>query len=70
MLPSSPQVNEVYLSGDGILSAIRSLNGHGNTLAIDSTTLDVSTAKQVSKQVAEEGGIRMVDAPVSGGPPT
>ncbi|KAG8886470.1 hypothetical protein FRB97_002981 [Tulasnella sp. 331] len=70
MLPSSPQVNEVYLGADGIFLSISRLRGHSEarleTLAIDSTTLDVVTAKEVSDKVAH-AGIRMVDAPVSGG---
>lgn len=70
MLPSSPQVNEVYLGADGIFPSISRLRDHSEagleTLAIDSTTLDVVTAKEVSRQVAH-AGIRMVDAPVSGG---
>ncbi|KAG9014996.1 hypothetical protein FRB94_007068 [Tulasnella sp. JGI-2019a] len=70
MLPSSPQVNEVYLSTDGIFPSISRLRDGSETglqtLAIDSTTLDVVTAKEVAEKVAL-AGVAMVDAPVSGG---
>ncbi|KAG8899045.1 hypothetical protein FRB99_006962 [Tulasnella sp. 403] len=72
MLPSSPQVNQVYLDESGILPSILKLRNAAAdpstcaTLAIDSTTLDVSTAKDVAKRVGE-AQISMVDAPVSGG---
>lgn len=76
MLPSSPQVNQVYLTSEsgilpGVLKALSSPAGTKpedlKTLAIDSTTLDVSTAKDVAQRVAKEAQISMVDAPVSGG---
>jgi len=71
MLPSSPQVNQVYLGDAGILPSVLALRRDTKigiaTLAIDSTTLDVSTAKEVSTRVAREAQISMVDAPVSGG---
>lgn len=79
MLPSSPQVNQVYLSSEsGILPGVLKLLSSSSssaparpedlkTLAIDSTTLDVSTAKDVAHRVAKEAQINMVDAPVSGG---
>ncbi|KAG8933754.1 hypothetical protein FRC01_007221 [Tulasnella sp. 417] len=73
MLPSSPQVNQVYLSSEsgilpGVLKALSSSAPHRTpedlkTLAIDSTTLDVSTAKEVAQRVAKEAQISMVDAP-------
>jgi 3-hydroxyisobutyrate dehydrogenase len=69
MLPSSPQVNEVYLGPAGVLPALlgtRSPAQGFDTLAIDSTTLDVTTAKDVAARLTD-GGIRIVDAPVSGG---
>lgn len=66
MLPSSPQVKSVY--SEGLLPVLRSLPQEQarSTLCIDSTTLDVSVAKQVSSQVVCTGA-EMVDAPVSGG---
>ncbi len=66
MLPSSPQVNTVYR--DGIIPSINKLSTADarDTLCIDSTTLDVTVARDVAKDVNATGA-RMVDAPVSGG---
>lgn len=66
MLPSSPQVEEVYRNG--IIPALESLpsdQAH-STLCIDSTTLDVHVARDVAEEVHQLGAV-MVDAPVSGG---
>ncbi|RDB21345.1 3-hydroxyisobutyrate dehydrogenase, mitochondrial [Hypsizygus marmoreus] len=66
MLPSSPQVRSVYL--EGILPVLRRLPSEqaGATICIDSTTLDVTVAREVSEKVISTGA-EMVDAPVSGG---
>ncbi|KAF8078140.1 3-hydroxyisobutyrate dehydrogenase [Lyophyllum atratum] len=66
MLPSSPQVKTVY--SEGLLPVLRRLPQEQarSTLCIDSTTLDVSVARQVSADVISTGA-EMVDAPVSGG---
>jgi len=66
MLPSSPEVRVVY--GDGIIPALQRLSEDQarNTLCIDSTTLDVTVAKNVATDVVGTGA-QMVDAPVSGG---
>ncbi len=61
MLPTGAEVRDVYLGGRGILEAIDAA-----TLVIDCSTIDVATAREVSAR-AEERGIAMVDAPVSGG---
>ena len=61
MLPAGEQVREVYLEGDGVLSAVAP-----GTLLIDSSTIDVETARAV-EHAAQERGLAMVDAPVSGG---
>ncbi|MGO8916653.1 MAG: 3-hydroxyisobutyrate dehydrogenase [Stellaceae bacterium] len=61
MLPAGPQVRQVYAGDGGILGAAR--NG---ALLIDSSTIDVETARWVSKAAAERG-FDMLDAPVSGG---
>jgi 3-hydroxyisobutyrate dehydrogenase len=61
MLPAGEQVREVYLGDGGVLAAA----GKG-TLLIDSSTIDVNTAREVA-QAAHEEGLAMVDAPVSGG---
>ncbi|KAJ3743849.1 NAD binding domain of 6-phosphogluconate dehydrogenase-domain-containing protein [Lentinula raphanica] len=66
MLPSSPQVQNVY--NNGIIPTLRSLPADQvqSTLCIDSTTLDVDVARSVSENVTALGS-QMVDAPVSGG---
>jgi 3-hydroxyisobutyrate dehydrogenase len=61
MLPSSPQVREVYLSGGGVLANIRP-----GIMAVDSSTIDPHTAREVAAAAARQGN-PMVDAPVSGG---
>jgi 3-hydroxyisobutyrate dehydrogenase len=61
MLPAGEQVREVYLGADGVLGAV----GQG-TLLIDSSTIDVATARAVAS-AARERGLAMIDAPVSGG---
>jgi len=75
MLPSSPEVQAVYLSGSGIVEALNSPTPTSPVSAehdrepkifIDSTTLDVHVARDVSNQVFAAGA-EMVDAPVSGG---
>jgi 3-hydroxyisobutyrate dehydrogenase len=61
MLPSGREVNEIYLGPDGIIA--HALPG---SLLIDSSTIDVDTARNVAAS-AEAKGLLMVDAPVSGG---
>ncbi len=61
MLPAGRHVREVYAGPTGILAAARR-----GTLFIDSSTIDVATAREVA-QAAEAAGMPMVDAPVSGG---
>jgi 3-hydroxyisobutyrate dehydrogenase len=61
MLPAGKQVREVYLDGNGVLGAVGS-----NTLLIDSSTIDVESARAVAAE-AEKKGLAMLDAPVSGG---
>src|SRR5476649_1595785 len=61
MLPSGKEVREVYLGGNGVLGAA----GPG-TLLIDSSTIDVESARAVAA-AAEKKGFGMLDAPVSGG---
>ncbi|KAG8748168.1 hypothetical protein FRC10_008901 [Ceratobasidium sp. 414] len=66
MLPSSPQVKDVYLGERGILHGILKRPERIDSLCVDSTTLDVDVAKDVAAQI-EAAGTNMVDAPVSGG---
>ena len=61
MLPAGPEVREAYLGRDGVLAAVQH-----STLLVDSSTIDVKTAREVA-QAAEEQGLAMIDAPVSGG---
>ncbi|HWV41327.1 3-hydroxyisobutyrate dehydrogenase [Pseudorhodoplanes sp.] len=61
MLPSGNEVRETYLGPDGIIE-----NATPGALLIDSSTIDVETAREVAA-AAEAKGLPMVDAPVSGG---
>jgi 3-hydroxyisobutyrate dehydrogenase len=61
MLPAGQQVREVYLGPSGIIE-----NANAGTLLIDCSTIDVETARAVAK-AAEQKGLLMIDAPVSGG---
>ena len=61
MLPSGKIVRSVYLGDEGLIE-----NAPDNLLLIDSSTIDVETARDVSK-AAEQKNLRIVDAPVSGG---
>ncbi len=61
MLPAGEQVRAAYLGEEGIIA--RATPG---TSLIDSSTIDVSTAREVAA-AAEAKGLLMVDAPVSGG---
>jgi 3-hydroxyisobutyrate dehydrogenase len=61
MLPSGKEVREVYLGLSGIIE-----NANAGTLLIDCSTIDVKTARAVAG-AAEQKGLLMLDAPVSGG---
>jgi len=61
MLPSGAEVREIYLGPDGIIERARQ-----GALLIDSSTIDVKTAREVAAAAAARG-ILIVDAPVSGG---
>lgn len=61
MLPAGAHVSSVYLGDKGLLAAA----GKG-TLFIDSSTIDVDTARNVA-DAAAQAGMEMIDAPVSGG---
>lgn len=61
MLPAGRHVEGVYLGEDGLIAAAKA-----GTLFIDSSTIDVATARKVAV-AAEAAGMAMVDAPVSGG---
>jgi 3-hydroxyisobutyrate dehydrogenase len=61
MLPSGKEVRELYLEPGGIVDS-----ANPGTLLIDSSTIDVATARDAAAS-AEAKGLLMVDAPVSGG---
>lgn len=61
MLPAGAHVRKVYGDDDGIFAHARS-----GTLLIDSSTIDVDSARAVAEG-ARAAGMSMVDAPVSGG---
>ncbi|WP_434140762.1 3-hydroxyisobutyrate dehydrogenase [Pseudomonas luteola] len=61
MLPAAAHVRSVYLGEEGLLAALPD-----GAVAIDSSTIDPQTAREVA-QVAAGRGVAMADAPVSGG---
>ena len=61
MLPAGQHVKSVYLGDSGIIAAARP-----GTIMMDCSTIDVDSAREVVA-VAEQAGLHMVDAPVSGG---
>lgn len=61
MLPAGAHVRAVYLGDEGILAAAAP-----GTLFIDSSTIDVASARAVAS-AADDAGFAMLDAPVSGG---
>ena len=61
MLPAGPHVRQVYTGEGGLLAAAKP-----GALLIDSSTIDVESARAVAKAAAERG-FDMLDAPVSGG---
>lgn len=61
MLPSGKEVRALYLGEKGLIA-----NAKANTLFIDSSTIDVETARAVASEAVKHGH-EMLDAPVSGG---
>ncbi|SRR5579871_3049048 len=61
MLPASEHVRDVYTSSGGVIETAAA-----GALLIDSSTINVATARDVAAQ-ADGRGLAMVDAPVSGG---
>jgi len=61
MLPAGQHVRDVYLGANGVLAKAKP-----GTLFIDSSTIDVDTARAVAAE-ADNRGMLMIDAPVSGG---
>ena len=63
VLPNSPQVKEVVLGRNGIDEGVRA-----GTIVIDMSSIAPQAAQEVAKALAEIG-VKMIDAPVSGGEP-
>ncbi|CAJ0636078.1 4088_t:CDS:2 [Entrophospora sp. SA101] len=63
MLPSSVEVEKVYLNDGDDESLVNSIDK--NSFLIDSSTIDQSVSKYVAKQIINKGATA-VDAPVSG----
>ena len=63
MLPNSPHVKTVVMGKQGVLEGIKS----GSTL-IDMSSIAPGTSQEVCKACAAKG-VKMLDAPVSGGEP-
>ena len=61
MLPAGRHVREVYMGAGGVIETAAP-----GTLLIDSSTIDVASARAV-EEAAQAKGLGMVDAPVSGG---
>uniref|UniRef100_A0AAY5L0I5 6-phosphogluconate dehydrogenase NADP-binding domain-containing protein n=1 Tax=Esox lucius TaxID=8010 RepID=A0AAY5L0I5_ESOLU len=61
MLPSSPNVIDVYTGANGILKKVKK-----GSLLIDSSTIDPAVSKEMALAVEKMGAVFM-DAPVSGG---
>jgi 3-hydroxyisobutyrate dehydrogenase len=61
MLPAGQHVREVYTGAGGVLAS-----ADPNTLLIDSSTIDVASARAVAEAAAAKK-LLMIDAPVSGG---
>jgi len=61
MLPEGKHSKEVYLGENGIINKVSN-----NCLLIDCSTIDIQTSIEIGKQATEKG-IKIIDAPVSGG---
>jgi len=61
MLPTGKHSKEVYLGKDGIINKVSN-----DCLLIDCSTIDIKTSVEIGTK-AKDKGIKMIDAPVSGG---
>jgi len=61
MLPNSPDVEQVALGKDGIVEGVKS-----GLIFIDMSTISPIVSQKIGKALAAKG-VRMLDAPVSGG---
>jgi 3-hydroxyisobutyrate dehydrogenase len=62
MLPAGEHVRQVFLHQGGVIDVVKA----AKPLLIDCSTIDVDSARTVTA-AAEEAGLMMLDAPVSGG---
>ena len=63
MLPNSPQVKAVVLGENGVVDSARS-----GSIVVDMSSIAPLAAQEVGKALAAHG-VKMIDAPVSGGEP-
>ncbi len=63
MLPNSPHVRSVALGENGIADGT-----HEGSVLIDMSSIDPTESKKIGEELAKKG-IKMLDAPVSGGEP-
>jgi 3-hydroxyisobutyrate dehydrogenase-like beta-hydroxyacid dehydrogenase len=61
-LPDSPIIEEVFLGRNGLVEGIKS-----GSVAIDMSSASPSSTRKISN-ILESKGVKMLDAPVSGGP--
>ena len=61
MLPEGKHSKDIYLGNNGIINKVSN-----DCLLIDCSTIDLETSKEIGKS-ANNQGIMMIDAPVSGG---
>ena len=61
MLPEGKNSKEVYLGDNGIINKVSK-----NCLLVDCSTIDIQTSIEIGKKASEKG-VKMIDAPVSGG---
>lgn len=63
MLPNSPHVKKAVMGEDGILEGAKP-----GTILIDMSSIAPLVSQEISEECAKKG-IKMIDAPVSGGEP-
>ena len=63
MLPNSPEVKEAVFGSNGVAEGIRS-----GSIFVDMSSIAPLASQEISARLAEKG-VRMLDAPVSGGEP-
>ncbi|MFP5220651.1 MAG: 2-hydroxy-3-oxopropionate reductase [Acidobacteriota bacterium] len=63
MLPNSPQVREVVLGGNGVMEGAAK-----GSIVVDMSSIAPLASREIAAALAEKG-VRMLDAPVSGGEP-